>query len=146
MSSLFAKIAQTAQENSSRSQARVKNPFNSGRNAPNSWQSATYDAGHRDFVENIVQWTEREASTKLSEYQLRGSHDLSSRNRALQDPTGFFLTEKYEQEDSESPRSRFSQRRADNGPISERSDNLRSSFNDRSKLDTHDSALRNVHF
>ena len=78
---------------------------------------------------------------------MRGSHDLSNRKRALQEPNGFFLTEKYEQEDSDCPLSRFSQRKADiNGPVSERSNNLRSSFNDRSKLDTHDSALRNVHF
>ena len=29
--------------------------------------SVTYDLGTRDFLENIFEWTEREANTKISE-------------------------------------------------------------------------------
>ena len=101
MGNLFAKIAQTAHEQNFRTQARPKNPFGHGRNGGSktliaSGQTATYDLGTRGFVENIVEWTEKEANTKLFDLAIRGSHDLSSRQQALEDPTHFFLTEKYE--------------------------------------------------
>ena len=55
--------------------------------------SVTYDMGTRDFLENIFEWTEREANTKISEQPLRASHDINNRQRNVEDPTNFFLTE-----------------------------------------------------
>ena len=55
--------------------------------------SATYDLGTRDFLENILEWTEREANTKISEQPLRVSHEINHIQRNYEDPTNFFLTE-----------------------------------------------------
>ena len=70
MGNLFAKIDQTAHQQNFRNQVRPKNPFGHGRNGVTKafigpGQSATYDLGTRAFVENIVEWTEKEANTKL---------------------------------------------------------------------------------